>query len=127
MANTSGSHAISQREIYYFRQRLKNRLFQSIVAFFAEKAEKEELTKRDLALSLGKDPAQITRWLSGPGNWTLDTVSDLLLAMDSELDLRVEPLDLRSAPTKVLLAWGDSPKVGDDQMTNQNWRMVKVG
>ncbi|AMN46399.1 hypothetical protein ACG33_04625 [Steroidobacter denitrificans] len=129
MENISGKRALSEREIFYFRQRCKNRLFQSLVAFFAEKAEKEGLTKKDLAVSLGKDPAQITRWLSGPGNWTLDTVSDLLLAMNSELDHRIEPLELRESPTRVMFAWGNSPKItGEDAQSNGgNWKMVQLG
>lgn len=128
MASTSDRRALTQREIFYFRQRLKNRLYQSVIALFADKAEKEGLTKRDLAISLGKDPAQITRLLAGPGNWTLDTVSDLLLAMDSELEQRVEPLSLDSPSPKVFWAWGQSPqKVGNDNQTNCDWQLVKVG
>lgn len=32
-----------------------------------------------------RDPAQITRWLKGPGNWTLDTVSDIMRALRADL------------------------------------------
>src|SRR5208282_3088978 len=39
------------------------------------------VTKKELAIRLGKDPAQITRWLSAPSNFELDTLSDILLAM----------------------------------------------
>lgn len=74
------------RDIFYYRRRLKNRIFARLSSFFAEEANRTGLTKRDLALRLDKDPAQITRWLSGPSNLTLDTLSDLLLAMDAEAD-----------------------------------------
>lgn len=93
MESTLEMHPLSDREIFYFRQRQKNRFFQSIVAHFAEQAEENGLTKRHIASLLDKDPAQITRWLSAPGNLTLDTISDLLLAMNAELDARIVPFD----------------------------------
>ncbi len=103
MQSTSGTSVIPERHVFYFRQRYRNRIFQSVVAFFAEMAEKHGLTKRDVAIALGKDPAQITRWLSGPGNWTLDTVSDLLLAMNAELDHEIVRLDDKDEGENVLL------------------------
>lgn len=78
--------APSERDIVYFRTRCRNRFYQAVVAYFAEQAEHKGLTQAELAKLLGKDAAQINRWLSGPGNWTLDTISDLLLAMNAELD-----------------------------------------
>lgn len=74
------------REVFYFRQRLKNRFFGKIVSFFSEEAERRGITKKDLAVALDRDPAQITRWLSNPSNMTLDTISDILLAMDAEIE-----------------------------------------
>lgn len=93
MNNTSENDAISSRNIYFFRQRQKNKVFQSVLAYFAEQAEAEGLTKKALAIRLQKDPSQITRWFSGAGNWTLDTISDLLLAMDAEMEHSIVPLD----------------------------------
>ena len=85
MNNISNIKKLPSRDIYFFRQRLKNKIFQSILAYFNDLAKEQGLTKKDLATLLNKDPAQITRWFSGPKNWTLDTISDLLLAMDAEI------------------------------------------
>jgi transcriptional regulator with XRE-family HTH domain len=74
------------REVFYFRQRQKNRFFGEIASFFSEEAERRGITRKDLAVALGRDPAQITRWLSNPSNMTLDSISDILLAMDAEID-----------------------------------------
>jgi len=85
METTSKNRRITDREIYYFRQRQKNLIFQSVIAFFAQQAERYGLTKSAVADSLGKDRSQITRWLSGPGNWELDSISDFLLGMGAEM------------------------------------------
>lgn len=66
---------------------------------FSKLVEKEDLTKREIAFRLGKEPSQITRWLSGPSNWTLDTFSDLLIAMGAELDHSVSMINEKAAST----------------------------
>lgn len=64
----------------YFQERLRNRLYDLIIREFQKRSE-AGLTKKTLAGRLQKRPEQITRWLSTPGNLTLDTVSDLLLGI----------------------------------------------
>jgi len=98
MENTSKNRQLTDREIFYFRQRHRNRVFQSVAAFFAQEAQRQGLTKSDIAQALGKDRSQITRWFAGPGNWELDTISDLLLAMGAEMDHEIVPLDAPSNP-----------------------------
>jgi transcriptional regulator with XRE-family HTH domain len=86
MVDTSNKDCLKRRDIAYYRQRQKNRVFTALTAFFAEEAERGRITKKELARKLGKDPAQITRWLSAPSNFELDTLSDILLAMGAEMD-----------------------------------------
>ena len=86
MVNTTDNKAVSARDLYYYRRRFKNRTFARLASFFAQQAELTGITKKDIAERLNKDPAQITRWLAGPSNLTLDTLSDLLLAMEAEAD-----------------------------------------
>jgi len=86
MGDISKTETKSQRDVYYYRQRLKNRVFSALTTFFASEAARSGVTKRDIALRLRRDPAQITRWLTEPSNLTLETISDLLLAMDAEAD-----------------------------------------
>jgi hypothetical protein len=88
MENTS-SNVISQRDIFYFRQRQRNRVFSKLAAFFANEAHHNGLTKKHIASVLKRDPSQITRWLSEPNNLTLDTISDILLALGSEMDYTI--------------------------------------
>ena len=91
MADTSKVEAPRARDIAYYRQRQKNKVFTALVEFFARQAERGRISKKELANKLGKDPSQITRWLSAPSNFELDTISDILLAMGAEMDHRIVP------------------------------------
>lgn len=90
MENTSSKLTPrKKRDVAYYRQRQRNRVFTEIVSFLADEMQKRGITKKDLAVALGKDPAQITRLFSAPSNFELDTLSDILLALDAEMDHRI--------------------------------------
>jgi transcriptional regulator with XRE-family HTH domain len=80
---------LSEFQLAYFQQRQKNRIFEAIVGFFADCYNRGEITKKQLALRLSKDPSQITRWLSGPSNLELDSISDILAGLNAEMDFAV--------------------------------------
>jgi transcriptional regulator with XRE-family HTH domain len=86
MEDISKNDRPTRRDVAYYRQRQKNRVFSAIASFFAEEAAAGKISKKELANKLGKDPSQITRLLSGPSNLELDTISDILLAMGAEMD-----------------------------------------
>lgn len=90
MENTSKVEPIKKRELYYYRRRFLNRVFSSLAKFFADEAKANGATKSMIAKRLGVDPSQITRWLSHPSNLTLESISDILLALDAE----AEPLNI---------------------------------
>jgi hypothetical protein len=101
MENTSKLSPVSDRDIFYYRQRSKNRLFEALTAFFAEEAERRGISKRDVAECLRRDPASITRWLTAPSNLTLDTISDLLLSLGAEMDYAVAKFEDRPRPNEM--------------------------
>lgn len=101
MENTSKLDPLKRRDRAYYRQRQKNRIFTELAQFFAEEAEKHGLSKKDLAEALAKDPAQITRWLSAPSNFELDTLSDILLALGAEMDHRIVRFADRAKPNDI--------------------------
>lgn len=72
---------IAEHEKAYFRERLRNRLYDLVVREYRRRRENEGLSQVEIAHRLSRSPVQISRWLGAPGNWTLDTVSDLLLAI----------------------------------------------
>jgi DNA-binding phage protein len=82
----------SKAEFAYFQARLKNRIHDIVVNHYLHLQKEEGLTKAELARRLKTRPEQITRWLSAPGNWQLDTVSNLLLAMQAEPDFSISKL-----------------------------------
>lgn len=98
MANTSKAKPASRRDVAYYRQRQKNRVFTELVQFFADEAERTGMTKKDLAEALSKDPAQISRWLSAPSNFELDTLSDFLLVLGAEMDHKIVRFAERAKP-----------------------------
>jgi hypothetical protein len=80
-------------KLAYFRQRFRNKLHAMVLTEFAYLEKAGELTKAELARRIGKKPEQITRWLMAPGNWTMDTVSDLLLGMGTEPHIEASYFD----------------------------------
>jgi transcriptional regulator with XRE-family HTH domain len=97
MVDTS-KRELKRRDRAYYRRRQQNRVFAALAELFAEEARKGNISKKELAEILGRNPSQITRWLSAPSNLELDTISDLLLAMGAEMDHRIVRFSDRAKP-----------------------------
>jgi len=89
MPNTSETKGLNDRDIYYYRRRLQNNVYHDVLERYYELARDQDLTQKRVAELIGKDVGQVCRYFAKPGNWTLSTVSDLLLAMGAELSLKV--------------------------------------
>ena len=77
LCEPTGTDKIDVATLGYMRARNRHRLYDLVVGEF----ERSELTQADLARRLGKKPEIVCRLLAAPGNWQLDTVSDLLFAI----------------------------------------------
>jgi hypothetical protein len=51
------------------------------------------IKQADVAKALNRDPAWVSRQLSGPGNWTLRTIGELMEALDGELEIKAYRLE----------------------------------
>jgi hypothetical protein len=87
-----GDDPIPVGSLGYFRARNRHRLYSLIIDEF----EQSGISQATLARRLRKSPEVICRWLGAPGNWRLDTISDLLFAIDGgEANYSVQyPLEL---------------------------------
>jgi hypothetical protein len=79
----SQSATIPLGKLAYLSERARNNLYAFVVKKFREK-ERLGFTKAQLARRIGYDSARINKLLAAPGNWTLDTVSDLLVGIAAE-------------------------------------------
>ena len=86
-ANISKNEPIGTRELAYFRQRFKHQVFGRLASKFAERAQSCGLSKSKVSTFLKKDAGQVNRLLSIPSNLTLDTLSDLALALGCEPEI----------------------------------------
>lgn len=90
MKNTT---MIKETDKAYFRRLNRNMVADEIASLFRKKCQTENLSQTKLAEMLGMDRGRLSRILREPSNLQLDTISDLLLAMDSAFRFSVVPQD----------------------------------
>ncbi|MGV8833272.1 MAG: hypothetical protein ACOH2N_14960 [Devosia sp.] len=95
-------HAVkSAVEHDYAYARLKNVFFDEIRDLYEERKDNWNLTLDELAKRMEKNPktgrSWVSRELSGPGNWTLQTISKFIESLSGEIILKVvKREDIRS-------------------------------
>jgi hypothetical protein len=68
----------------YFHARVLNGFYQYILKKFLEEEQAGRLTKAELARRIERKPEVVSRLLDAPGNWRLETATDLLLGICGE-------------------------------------------
>jgi transcriptional regulator with XRE-family HTH domain len=87
LSEPTGTDKVPRWTCTYFRARLKQRIYNLLIGEF----KRSKLSQADLSRRLDMEPAQLSRILSGPGNLTLETVSDVLFAISgAELGLSTD-------------------------------------
>jgi transcriptional regulator with XRE-family HTH domain len=77
LSSPTGEQRVSPSVLSYFEGRNRYKVFDLVWDEFRASG----LTQAALAKRLGMSPSQLNRMLKSPGNWTLDTVSNLLFAV----------------------------------------------
>lgn len=92
LASSPDASPIPAATLGYFDAYAQDQAYDSVMQLFLKLADEGAMTRALIAKRLKKKPEQVTRWLGGPGNWTLRTLADLLLAMDYVPQITAVPL-----------------------------------
>jgi hypothetical protein len=84
LSEISSGSPVPQEKLAFFQERTRNRIYNYVLKKFLEKECSGQLTRAELARRIGRKPEIITRLLGAPGNWTIGTISDLLIGIAAE-------------------------------------------
>lgn len=84
----------------------------AVVDGYLQARKTRKLRKKDIAARLGKDPAQITRWITRPEQLSLKSLGYLAYALDCDVKIELVPL----RPTTAVAATINHASLGFEKM-----------
>ena len=102
---------ISEGTLAYFSERARLKIFNMVMSELKNKIETDKhFTRTLLAKKIRKSPSRLTKMLASPGNWTIDTISELLLGIcGAEPVIEKAVIELQSRRNHTRPEWLDSP------------------
>ena len=92
LSELNGDGPLSVGTRAFLGARARNAVFNFVQERLRE-AKAQGLTQAQLAERIGRDPGRLSKTLSSPGNWTIDTIAELLFGIcKSELAPADRPL-----------------------------------
>lgn len=112
------SDVISDGTRAYLQERLRNRIYHIVIEeFIKHQIDNPEFTQVALAKRIGKRPEQVNRWLSSPGNWTIDTISDLMVGISgAEPEIGINYLTHQAPRNHIAPEWLNPDPIGVSQV-----------
>lgn len=106
----------TDEQMAFFGYRFRSEQHQLVLSLF----RKSGIAQKELARRMGRDPAQVTKWLAGSANWTSETFGQILLALGYVPSVAATPFDTAvkrcdpapasgQAPTNVVRLAGNVP------------------
>lgn len=90
---TSAFDVLNPKELEaYGFARVRDVAFDAVRALW-KRRQAEGMTQKDLAARIGRDPAWVSRYLKGPGNWTLRTFGAFVIALNGEAEIQIFRLE----------------------------------
>lgn len=113
---------VDERGLRSNQRLLKNFIFNKILAYYTSLAEQEGVSQRVLADRIGMDYGRLNKLLRAPSNLTLDTLSDLLTAMNATIDgfPIVKVIRETRSPTEFLSDFLVETREGDDSFATED-------
>ena len=86
---------LSQSQCEFERRFHRTRIWEAVYELLETEMARRGWTQKDLAKRLDRDQGWVSRCLRGPSNWQLDTIIDLLAAVDHEPSLSAVPYSIK--------------------------------
>ena len=115
LADLSPKGEPSRGTLAYLEARTQSDWHNFVVGLFLEEERAGRLTRADLARRTKKSPAVISRLLGRPGNWTLATLSNLLVGITSAESVpTARPIVRASDSNRELPDWAGQLALGNE-------------
>lgn len=121
LSEIEGNERLSEVAKGYIAQRARNSFYDYVLTKFREAEAEHNLTKAELAERLGLGRDRVSKLLGSPGNWTIDTIAELLAGICREELVPSSQSFLRRAPrnhsASDLVGMDQSPATGTSGVT----------